>query len=38
LDEISKIIGLTANNVKVKLLEAGKKLALILKTFRTRNN
>jgi RNA polymerase sigma-70 factor (ECF subfamily) len=31
LDEISKIIGLTANNVKVKLFRSRKKLAAILK-------
>ena len=31
LEEISKIIGLTANNVKVKLFRSRKKLATILK-------
>lgn len=31
LDEISKIMGLTANNVKVKLFRSRKKLAAILK-------
>lgn len=31
LDEISKIIGLTANNVKVKLFRSRKKLASLLK-------
>jgi RNA polymerase sigma factor (sigma-70 family) len=31
LDEISKIVGLTANNVKVKLFRSRKKLAAILK-------
>jgi RNA polymerase sigma factor (sigma-70 family) len=31
LEEISKIIGLTANNVKVKLFRSRKKLASILK-------
>lgn len=32
LEEISKIIGLTTNNVKVKLFRSRKKLATILKT------
>lgn len=31
LDEISKIVGLTANNVKVKLFRGRKKLASLLK-------
>ncbi|MNY06965.1 RNA polymerase sigma factor [compost metagenome] len=31
LDEISKILGLTANNVKVKLFRSRKKLTSILK-------
>jgi len=31
LEEISKIVGLTANNVKVKLFRSRKKLATILK-------
>lgn len=31
LDEISKIVGLTANNVKVKLFRSRKKLASLLK-------
>ncbi|MDU8885567.1 sigma-70 family RNA polymerase sigma factor [Yeosuana sp. MJ-SS3] len=32
LDEISKIVGLTANNVKVKLFRSRKKLASILRS------
>lgn len=32
LDEISKVIGLTPNNVKVKLFRSRKKLATIMKT------
>lgn len=31
LDEISKIVGLTANNIKVKLFRSRKKLASLLK-------
>lgn len=31
LDEIAKVVGLTANNVKVKLFRSRKKLATILK-------
>ncbi|OUR95599.1 RNA polymerase [Flavobacteriales bacterium 34_180_T64] len=31
LDEISKIVGITANNVKVKIFRSRKKLATILK-------
>ena len=31
LEEISKVVGLTANNVKVKLYRSRKKLATILK-------
>lgn len=31
LEEISKVIGLTANNVKVKLFRSRKKLAIIMK-------
>ncbi|OUS02150.1 RNA polymerase [Flavobacteriales bacterium 33_180_T64] len=32
LDEISKIVGITANSIKVKLFRCRKKLATILKT------
>ncbi len=31
LEEISKVVGLTANNVKVKLFRSRKKLTSILK-------
>jgi RNA polymerase sigma-70 factor (ECF subfamily) len=31
LDEIAKVVGLTANNVKVKLFRSRKKLTSILK-------
>jgi len=32
LEEISKIVGITANNVKVKIFRSRKKLATILKS------
>jgi len=31
LEEMSKVIGITANNVKVKLFRSRKKLAAVLK-------